>query len=144
MYTGSQKVLNAPPGTAPISFSERAWWDKTAPSIMWEKQISKMLFFFLFLFGKTARKYLTEGQNQSLTSWTWAGWQIIGVVMTSLYARKDHFYQALFVFCLPTQKSICSDLWSKFSIIKNNERILCIYDKVAVSVVCTVITTPDL
>uniref|UniRef100_A0A9J8AZ35 Alanine--glyoxylate aminotransferase n=1 Tax=Cyprinus carpio carpio TaxID=630221 RepID=A0A9J8AZ35_CYPCA len=24
MYTGSQKVLNAPPGTAPISFSERA------------------------------------------------------------------------------------------------------------------------
>lgn len=25
LYTGSQKVLNAPPGTAPISFSERAW-----------------------------------------------------------------------------------------------------------------------
>lgn len=28
LYTGSQKVLNAPPGTAPISFSERAWWEK--------------------------------------------------------------------------------------------------------------------
>lgn len=27
LYTGSQKVLNAPPGTAPISFSERAWWE---------------------------------------------------------------------------------------------------------------------
>ena len=25
LYTGSQKVLNAPPGTAPISFSQRAW-----------------------------------------------------------------------------------------------------------------------
>uniref|UniRef100_A0A3Q3VZV7 Alanine--glyoxylate aminotransferase n=1 Tax=Mola mola TaxID=94237 RepID=A0A3Q3VZV7_MOLML len=25
LYTGSQKVLNAPPGTAPISFSDRAW-----------------------------------------------------------------------------------------------------------------------
>ncbi|TRY54574.1 hypothetical protein DNTS_001575 [Danionella cerebrum] len=28
LYTGSQKVLNAPPGTAPISFSERAWRTK--------------------------------------------------------------------------------------------------------------------
>lgn len=27
LYTGSQKALNAPPGTAPISFSERAWWE---------------------------------------------------------------------------------------------------------------------
>lgn len=26
LYTGSQKALNAPPGTAPISFNERAWW----------------------------------------------------------------------------------------------------------------------
>lgn len=25
LYTGSQKALNAPPGTAPISFNERAW-----------------------------------------------------------------------------------------------------------------------
>ncbi len=28
LYTGSQKALNAPPGTAPISFSERAWWEE--------------------------------------------------------------------------------------------------------------------
>ena len=26
VYTGSQKVLSAPPGTAPISLSENAWW----------------------------------------------------------------------------------------------------------------------
>ena len=25
LYSGSQKVLNAPPGSAPISFSDRAW-----------------------------------------------------------------------------------------------------------------------
>ncbi|XP_057696450.1 alanine--glyoxylate and serine--pyruvate aminotransferase a isoform X3 [Corythoichthys intestinalis] len=31
LYTGSQKVLNAPPGTAPISFSERAWYHHTGP-----------------------------------------------------------------------------------------------------------------
>ncbi|ROI15278.1 Serine--pyruvate aminotransferase, mitochondrial [Anabarilius grahami] len=31
MYTGSQKVLNAPPGTAPISFSERACYHHTGP-----------------------------------------------------------------------------------------------------------------
>uniref|UniRef100_A0A674MEY5 Alanine--glyoxylate aminotransferase n=1 Tax=Takifugu rubripes TaxID=31033 RepID=A0A674MEY5_TAKRU len=26
LYTGSQKALNAPPGTAPISFNDRAWY----------------------------------------------------------------------------------------------------------------------
>ncbi|KAL7832549.1 hypothetical protein SRHO_G00295670 [Serrasalmus rhombeus] len=31
LYTGSQKVLNAPPGTAPISFSERACYHHTGP-----------------------------------------------------------------------------------------------------------------
>lgn len=78
------------------------------------------------MFGKTAIKYLTEGQNQSLTSWTWAGWQIIGVVMTSLSARKDHFYHwhntMLNTRC-PKQKSICSDLWSQFSITKQWKNI---------------------
>uniref|UniRef100_A0A674J1E2 Alanine--glyoxylate aminotransferase n=1 Tax=Terrapene triunguis TaxID=2587831 RepID=A0A674J1E2_9SAUR len=31
LYSGSQKVLNAPPGSAPISFSERARYHHTAP-----------------------------------------------------------------------------------------------------------------
>lgn len=29
LYTGSQKALNAPPGTAPISFNDRAWYQSS-------------------------------------------------------------------------------------------------------------------
>lgn len=80
LYTGSQKVLNAPPGTAPISFSERAWW---------ERYSCFMVFCMFYLCSHKSnemypvRKYSTEKQSPYPSSWTWIGWLTTGDVMAN-------------------------------------------------------------
>lgn len=88
LYTGSQKVLNAPPGTAPISFSERAWWGLYTPHMPASNRLRFSCKVVLKLNSSTARRYSTGGQSPCHSFWIWVGSQTTGDVMASCQECK--------------------------------------------------------
>lgn len=95
LYTGSQKVLNAPPGTAPISFTERAWWGLYTPHMPASNRLRFSCKVVLKLNLSTARRYSTGGQSPCHSFWIWVGSQTTGDVTASRQECKtflEHWF----------------------------------------------------
>lgn len=107
LYTGSQKVLNAPPGTAPISFSERAWWERYSSCSHCMCFIDHTV---IKLNAFTARKYSTEKQSLCHSSWTWIGLLITGDVTTN-HQECETWIKHAFLMKLVISLHSCVHFW---------------------------------